>query len=175
MQFGAEEAMRQWSVNARSNFGQQRASLHPQSICHLFFLIALEIMKPLQLCVDFQVTSSRWLFSCKHRLGLSSKRVGKLTKYLRPLRKFLDLLTYLFFRQTGQSQSCPCEKSRQFLQTRMLHPLDVMLISFSIVILQQSKTQKNTKTDRHGQTQQTLKHKTPWISGWSVVIFFIKG
>ena len=37
MQFGAEEAMRQWSVYARSNFGQQRASLHHQSICHHFF------------------------------------------------------------------------------------------------------------------------------------------
>ena len=144
-----KDGMRQCSFVQKSQWGNEAFALGvilsnngDRCINKAFatiFLIALEIMKPLQLCDDFQFTSSRWLISCKHALGLLSKGVrGKLTKYLWPFRKILDMLTYLFFRQTGQSQSCPCEKSRQFLQTRMLHPLGVRLVSFSIDNLQQS-------------------------------------
>ena len=81
-----KDGMRQCSLVQKSQWGNEAFALRvilgnngDRCITKAFatiFLIALEIMKPLQLCDDSQFTSSLWLISCKHRLGVSSKGVG---------------------------------------------------------------------------------------------------
>ena len=146
-------------------------------------------MKRLQLCDDFQFTTSRWLISFEHRLGLLSKGEGKLTKYLKPLRKFLDV-DLLVFPADGTKPILPVrEVAAVFADSDVAPPVghvdqfNKWNFSPNRVVLEHNKKLKHTDRDRHRQThtntqtqtlkhtqtqtntqKQTLKHKTPWMS-----------
>ena len=59
MQWGADVAMRQWSIYsaAESKFGQQRSSLHRANLCHHFSLLASSDCEAITVMARFQLFS----------------------------------------------------------------------------------------------------------------------
>ena len=117
-----------------------------------FFLISLEILKPLQLCDDFQFTSSRWLISCKHRLGLSSKGVGrKMTRI-----EILGYVDLLVFPADGTKPILPVREVAAVFADSDVAPPVCHVDQFNKwnyspirVVLEHNKTLKHTDRHRH--------------------------